>query len=635
MRRIILILFLSSLIPLITVGQDTTSASTTPASVIKPITKTFTENDIQFNLPALLIDTFPGRQELFTPSFRSIVYNDLGNVGLPLKSLVFNQDKQIGFNYAFNPYELYFINPTKTPYINTRAPFTDMSYTQGGGELLMLRIKHAQNILPRWNVGVELNRITSQGFLLKQYSSFYGVNAFTSYFSKEKHYILLGNITWNYGLNEESGGVRSDSSFESLTGGQKGVYTNLANSETHYRNRSAYVKQYYRWGKSEYIGDDSIYDFKPTSQLVYTMRANQMSYAFNNKGDTSSLFLPNRYYDETSTTYDSMYFGKLTNQLEYQVFGADHSTHFLGSEEDSIRTQKSGGIRYELINVAQPVFVRQFANIILDGSYDVVSLKDNRSKFHIGGSYVLKGYNDADYKLELSFKLKYKYATLLFAGFSQYARPDFFYQLYKSNQFIWENYFKQTSTQMLSVGFRTNKFRNNLQLVFKTQIMNNFVYLNELSRPVQESGTTTVNTIELNKTIQIWKIYLEHLVYYQKSSSNNIRLPELAGIARYYFQSKFFGISRFQIGFNVIYNTAYYGNGFNPSMHQFILQNDVKIGNYPVINPFFVGEIKRASIFAMYEHVNMDLIKSGMYTTAHYPIGLSNFRMGVRWRLYD
>ena len=31
---------------------------------------------------------------------------------MPLKSLVFNNEKQVGFNYAFNPYELYFINPT-------------------------------------------------------------------------------------------------------------------------------------------------------------------------------------------------------------------------------------------------------------------------------------------------------------------------------------------------------------------------------------------------------------------------------------------------------------------------------------------------------------------------------------------
>jgi hypothetical protein len=185
------------------------------------------------------------------------------------------------------------------------------------------------------------------------------------------------------------------------------------------------------------------------------------------------------------------------------------------------------------------------------------------------------------------------------------------------------------------LGIRSNNWRQNIQLSGKIQTIDHYTFLNQSATPVQDQKTINFFTLELNKTLQIGKVYLEHMVYYQKSESKNIRVPEFAGMIRYYYQAKFFGISKFQFGFSITYNTAYYGNSYSPSTHQFFLQDQVKIGNYPVLSPFFIGDIKRASVFFIYEHINMDWIKNGMYYTVHYPINLSTFRMGVRWRLYE
>ena len=131
------------------------------------------------------------------------------------------------------------------------------------------------------------------------------------------------------------------------------------------------------------------------------------------------------------------------------------------------------------------------------------------------------------------------------------------------------------------------------------------------------------------------RFFFEHELMYQQTNSDIIRLPEFGGMARYYFASKLFKRLKFQIGLSVFYNSAYYANDYNPASRLFYLQNTTRIGNYPVIDPFFIGEVKRASFFFKYEHVNQDLTARGFYYTPHYPLTLQSFRMGVRWRFYD
>lgn len=606
-------------------------------------TRTFTERDQLFGLNPRPIDTISNRMEIFSPVNRMIVFNDLGNIGLPAQSLQFNYEQQTGFNGIKNPYEVYFIQPQKTVFINTLRPYTDITYAQGSGELLFLKVKHAQNILPRWNAGIELNRITSKGLLLRQLSSFYGVNLFTSFSSKEQHYQLIASAVWNFGNNDESGGVKSDSSFESLTGSNKAVYTNLAASSTKYHNRNLYIRHMYRFGKGQ-MDKDSVYTFSPRSQITHTLQTSELSFAFTNNGDYHSRLIPNQFYDTGLSTYDSVYYGKISNKLEWQLLAPDTGSkrYRYHGAVDSVSNLFSIGLRHELINAAQPAYVRQYQNLIAEVSRDIVSRTDYRTTLHVGASYVLSGYNATDYKLDAMMRTGNSKITLSAAVIIQRIRPDFFYQFYKTNQFIWNNFLFQTSSSLFSVSLRTNTWRQPLQVTAKLWTIDGYTYLDQQCQARQlktgisfDNSATQIVIADVSKTIQIGKVFLEHLIIFQHSNASEIRVPQWSGIIRYYFQHRFFGISKFQLGFEAYANSAYKGYGYSPSQHQFYLQDDVTFGNYPVINPFLVADIKRASAFLVYEHVNMDWIKSGMYYTAHYPIGLSTLRFGLRWRLYD
>jgi len=250
------------------------------------------------NTEQQILDTNMNETEIFHPMYqKNVLFQDLGNIGTAGRSAIFSVHQPIGFNGVFNPYNTYFFAPQNARFYNTTKPFTELFYTQGSQELLFLKATHTQNILPRWNVGVDFQRISSEGFLLRQKTSHYNTQATTNYHSKDKRYYLLAAFTWNKGTLQENGGIVSDSSFEALSGSNKTVNVNLNFSQNQYRNRSAWVKQYYRFGTSNTViqGDDTLYGFDPKSQISHTIKAEETSHVFINSGDSNLILLPNQF----------------------------------------------------------------------------------------------------------------------------------------------------------------------------------------------------------------------------------------------------------------------------------------------------------------------------------------------------
>jgi hypothetical protein len=162
------------------------------------------------------------------------------------------------------------------------------------------------------------------------------------------------------------------------------------------------------------------------------------------------------------------------------------------------------------------------------------------------------------------------------------------------------------------------------------------VYYDTDRTPKQRADDVSVNVLSVSKTFQIWRFHLEHYAYLQSASNAIIRLPELSGLARYTYRAKFFGITQFQLGFDVFYRTSYYANAYNPATRMFHLQNEVRVGNYPLFDPFFAAQVKRANFFIKFEHANENFVfRTGQYFTPHYPVSQGSFRFGLRWRFYD
>ncbi len=618
-------------------------APTSPKKKVKPLyfpTYYITEGEIDHNSNFHPIDTSMQREEINNPMYRKWgVFQDLGNVATPGQSLIFNGNRPMDFNLCLNPFETYFKRPEDTKYYNTKLPYSDFTYTQGYNELQQLYAKHSQNISPRWNFGVDYYGVTSKGYYLSQYTNTYHTQVFNRYQSKSGKYDMLLSMNFNYGVLDENGGIRSDSAFEYLTGASKTAEVRLQNSETRFKSNSVYLKQYFHFGKTDEIitKDDTTYTFHSRGYFSHTFKAENMSYIFNSVGDTNRHLLPDFLYDtifttvngiKTFTRFDSLYYGQISNRLAYTLYN--------DTSKANERRYLELAISHKYISVSQHEKQNSFNNILLEGKIERQKFVNNSISFQAYGGYFATGYNQND--LRLSVDASYRTALFDLSGgvYNHLFRPDFTSNQFRSYSFIWDNDFLKTNISNWHVAMHTRKFKNNFHFSFNQYLLANWVYYDKSMMPKQSSDVILMQQLEAQKLFKVWRFYFDNRIVYQKTNNDFIRLPELSAILRYYFETPMFkNRVTLQLGTDIFYNTAYYGNAYNPATRSFYIQDEVKIGNYPMINAFASIRLRKAVIYFVYEHINQDWVNKGFYYTVNSPLPLAGLRTGVRWRIFD
>lgn len=615
---------------LLITGKFIVAQSDSIAAVKYP-TRYYTEFEMDRNLKWHFIDTVIKKDENYQPLYKKYgIYQDLGNVGTPGTNLFFNPNRANDFNLGFNPYKIYFKNPQETRYYNTRIPYADLSYTQGIMELLMLNVKFSVNVTPRLNIGVDYDRVTSLGFYPRQYTSGYFTNIFSSYQSKNMRYGLLSNLNFNRGVLDESGGIRSDSLFETLRGTNKAISVVLENSQSRYKNMSFYARQYFYLGKSNRIirGDDTSYMLSQTGFVSHTLRYDHDRFFFDNPaGDTSVVLFPNKNFDTLNVFYDSIYSKTLMNRFAYAYWTKSNER-----QQSFIEF----AIAYKYIEVHQYDLTNTYHNIWGEANMERIAKTQNNLGLKLHGSYCMSGYNQNDFKASGELKLLTPIFDVTGGISNQLYTPDYTQVYYRSNPLVWNNRFSKIVVNNWRAGIVTRGFRNNFKLHFTQYIISNWVYNSLTVNPVQSNQLLLVHTLEAEKTFQAWLFFFDNRLIYQKANLDIMRLPEFSAILRYYLKASLFKKALlFEIGGELFYNTAFYGNAYHPSARVFYLQNQKEIGNYPMVNAFITGQIKKAIIFAKYEHVNMDYKNTGFYYTPGYPLPIRAFRIGIRWRMYN
>lgn len=600
--------------------------------LMKDVTTSWiTEQAFERNQSYLPLDTTGNRDELFLPLYaRYGLFQDLGNIGTPGQSLIFTFNRAVDFSFIQNPYEGYFFKPESCRYYNTKTPYTDFVYATGKGELLYLKARHAQNITPRWNAGVDYFGFSSLGNYPMQYTSPYHTQIFSSYRSKKGKYAVLANLTWNLGSHDESGGLQSDSAYEALSGSNKTGSVRLAQSTNAFRNRAAYLKQYFYYGKSEtrILGYDTSDQFTAYGYFSHTLKAEEFALYLTNKGDTNFFIYPGRYFDSSNVSLDSSTHSAITNRIAYSLYhsSAGRDLRFL----ELAATHK-------YIHIYQRGQLNFYNNIMLEGTMERSASSDNSVSFRLYGAYAPAGYNQNDTRLEAEAGYTAKWFYLSGGIFNHLLEPDYTLAHYHTNYFKWDNSFSKINVSNWHLALQTKKFRHNFHINYNQYVLANWVYMDTDARSRQSNAVALLTSASVEKTFQLWKFFFENKIIYQKSTQDYLRLPELGAILRYYFATAVFRKAvKMQLGINVFYNSAFYASNYNPATHAFYLQNSRSIGNYPLVNAFISGEIVKAVLFASYTHLNQDWWNNtGYYSTPGYPIPLTSFNYGIRWRMYN
>jgi phage tail tube protein FII len=73
------------------------------------------------------------------------------------------------------------------------------------------------------------------------------------------------------------------------------------------------------------------------------------------------------------------------------------------------------------------------------------------------------------------------------------------------------------------------------------------------------------------------------------NQKESVRLPSFWQKTTLYYQGGFIkGRLKAQMGFDLVYNTNYKANNYNPALMEFYVQNQEKIAFYPVLDVFSI-----------------------------------------------
>ncbi len=244
-----------------------------------------------------------------------------------------------------------------------------------------------------------------------------------------------------------------------------------------------------------------------------------------------------------------------------------------------------------------------------------------------------------DGNADLNFRLWKDTVNLIARGFVTNTLPSFYMRHYHSNHFIWDNdnMDKEFRTRMEG-ELNIERWGTNIRAGVEN--IKNYTYFNRKSVPEQYSGNIQILSATLRQNFRAGIFHLDNEVTWQKSSNEAvIPLPQLSLYSNLYILTKLAKkVLTVQLGADVRYFSKYYAPAYTPAIQQFHLQpsdDQVEIGNYPIVNIYANLHLKRTRIFVMMSHVNQGMGTRNYFLVPHYPINPSLLKIGISWNFYD
>ena len=89
-----------------------------------------------------------------------------------------------------------------------------------------------------------------------------------------------------------------------------------------------------------------------------------------------------------------------------------------------------------------------------------------------------------------------------------------------------------------------------------------------------------------------------------------------------------------QTGVTFQYFSKYYANDYNPLLGEFYVQNETKIGGFPMFDFFVNARVKQTRIFLKAEHFNSPWTGYDFYSAPNYPYRDFMVRFGLVWNFF-
>ena len=485
------------------------------------------------------------------------------------------------------------------------------------------------NFSRRLNVSIAYTGLRSLGKYRASLVSQGNFRTTFHYETKNKQYNVRGHIATQDVLNEESGGLTSESLLAFIDNDpnfsdRARLDVNLEEAENFLKASRVYLEQDYQLLSSKDSANQKDFtNLKVGHVLVSSKKAYEFSqnspsnfigttnFSGNIKDDVNNTFLKNQFFLEFNSKYVLGTFKAKSSIMSYS-YGYDK----IINQTSNINTRKLKGSAISF-GADWRAKINKFQ---LDATGEITP-----------GSARLAGTNllgNLSYKKDSLFDIK---ASILLNSKS----PNFNYLLHQStyDAYNWENNFENIRTQNL--GFQIDS--RWLNAAVNLTNIENYTYFDENNKPQQYSENVTYLKVKASREFIYKKFALDNTIMYQNVSGGSavFRVPELITRNTLYYSDYWFKGKpmQVQIGATFNYFTAYKANAYNPLLAEFTLQNSEEIG-FPTVDLFFNAQIRRTRIFFRVDNALSDFGKRNYFSAPNYPYRDFTIRFGLVWNWF-
>ena len=397
------------------------------------------------------------------------------------------------------------------------------------------------------------------------------------------------------------------------------------------------------WFKNEYV---------PVTSFIHTLKFDNFARIYEAYQTPENFYL-NEYYNAGRLTGDSIY--DKTRHWELK------NTFALATLEGFSKWAKAG------LKAFVSYDMRHFELPDMEGGFQ----KYNEHTLSVGGQLSkrqgkLLHYNaiaeigvageDAgtlavDGSVDLNIPFLGDTLSIIGDAFFHRENPSFYYRNYHSRHLWWENSLDKTIHTRLMGTLRFDKTKTTLRVAVDE--IKNYTYLSQsygvtedglrtgvTVTPMQSGSPVNMLTAQLLQNFRLGILNWENVITYQHSSKEEvIPVPALNVYTNLYIKFRVAKVLNIDLGADARYFTSYYAPDYSPYMGQYVVQgngdNNVKVGNYPIVNVYANVFIKHARFFVMMSHINAGQGDKNYFLTPHYPVNGSVFRFGVSWNFFN
>lgn len=605
---------------------------------------------------------------------KSLAIGYLANLGSPAQTKIFSERKEPRDFIFADAYDYYITTPENAYFYNTKIPYTNIMYTSAGGSTNkeeQLKGTMTMNFGKKINVGGDIDYIYGRGHYKDNGDKLLSYRLFGSYQTdRYEMHAYLSNFNF---VNYENGGLANDSTInhpdeyfpEGRPSDTKSYDVRyLASAWNRVRGKRYFLTQRYNLGFTRELEETDEEGnpkevFVPVSSIIHTIdyednrrrfisHSNLLDSAYIVKDGDKSF---PRIYGLGATLNDQTSSWNLKNTIGlslregFQDWAKFGLTAFVSLEKRRFKLDpRIEGLDYgeygrgpnfsvdnvDLNNLPKEKIYDEFSTYIgaeLSKRMGSILTYNARGELCLIGSDV--GEFRATGDLQTRFKLFRKEATIKANAYIKNVTPAFYMRHNHSRYFWWDNdQFKKI--QQIYVGGEVNLESTGTTLSAGVESIQNYIFFNKMGMPEQHGSNLQVVSARLKQDFRYRAFGWENEICWQMSGDNDVLpLPKFSAYSNMYLAAKVAKVLTVQIGANVYYNTAYYAPYYEPATQQFQIQDEVKVGNYPLINAYVNFHLKQARFFIMAYNLSSKFVEPNYFSLSHYPLNPMVLKMGI------